>query len=186
MAKLVSQTYAEALFSLGLENGCLDELEEQFTHVCSILKEYPDYVSILTHPQLETSEKEKLFDKAFGENIREELTGLFHIMLEKGRFKELEGVYACFSEKWKAYRKIGVAYVTSAVELDDSQKQKVTDRLLATTDFVSMEMHFDTDASLIGGMKIRIGDRVVDSSIQTKLEEMKKMLMKVQLSSAER
>ncbi len=45
-----------------------------------------------------------------------------------------------------------------------------------------MEMHYQTDESLIGGMVIRIGDRVVDSSIKTKLSELTRQLMKIQLS----
>ena len=45
-----------------------------------------------------------------------------------------------------------------------------------------MEMHYTVDAGLIGGIVIRIGDRVVDSSIRTKLEELQKSLMKIQLA----
>ena len=54
-------------------------------------------------------------------------------------------------------------------------------RLLDTTDYKKMEMHYNVDESLIGGMVVRIGDRVVDSSIKTKLNELQKELLKVQL-----
>ena len=46
-----------------------------------------------------------------------------------------------------------------------------------------MEMNYDIDASLIGGMRIRIGDRVVDSSISTKLNELAKDLRRIQLNT---
>ena len=45
-----------------------------------------------------------------------------------------------------------------------------------------MEMHYAKDASLIGGMVLRIGDRVVDGSVKTKLTELQKQLMKIQLA----
>ena len=45
---------------------------------------------------------------------------------------------------------------------------------LATTDFVSLQIHYQVDAALIGGLKIQIGDRVVDSSIQNRLKRMKR------------
>jgi F-type H+-transporting ATPase subunit delta len=44
-----------------------------------------------------------------------------------------------------------------------------------------MEMHYDTDTALIGGMVIRIGDRVVDSSIRTKLNDLTRQLLQIQL-----
>ena len=62
------------------------------------------------------------------------------------------------------------------------QKKAVEEKLLSTTGYRSMEMNYETDESLIGGMVIRIGDRVVDSSIKTKLEVLKKSLLSVQIS----
>ena len=82
----------------------------------------------------------------------------------------------------KEYKKIGTAYVTSAVELKDAQKAQIKEKLLATTQYVEFEMNYEVDPSLIGGMIIRIGDRVVDSSIKTQLYELKKQLMDVQLA----
>ena len=76
---------------------------------------------------------------------------------------------------------IGVAYVTTVSGLSDAQKEQVVNKLLATTGYQQMEMHYQEDQSLIGGMVIRIGDRIVDSSIRTKLEELQKQLMKIQL-----
>lgn len=53
---------------------------------------------------------------------------------------------------------------------------------MATTEYVEFEMSFNVDASLIGGLVIRVGDRVVDSSIRTRIEEMAKELGKIQLN----
>ena len=71
--------------------------------------------------------------------------------------------------------------MTTAVPLKDSQCKEVEKKLLDTTRYKSMEISYDVDASLIGGMVIRIGDRVVDSSIRTKLSELQKDLLKVQI-----
>ena len=69
-----------------------------------------------------------------------------------------------------------MASVTSAVALSDSQKAAIEKRLIKTTEYKTMEMNFSVDASLIGGLVIRIEDRVVDSSIKTKLETLSKTL----------
>ena len=55
------------------------------------------------------------------------------------------------------------------------------EKLLTTTGFKEMEMHYQLKKELIGGMVIRIGDRVVDSSVQNKLDDLKKQLLKIQL-----
>ena len=110
----------------------------------------------------------------------DDLTSFLVIIVQAGRQKFIK-FFEYFLNTVKAYKHIGVAYVTSAVELSDEQKAAVRARLLAITDNVAYEMHFNVDASLLGGMVIRIGDKVVDSSIRTKLDTLSKNLMKIQI-----
>ena len=72
-------------------------------------------------------------------------------------------------------------YVTTAVELSPQEKEEVEKRMLATTDYRTVECHYQVDVSIIGGMIIRMGDRVVDSSIRTKLNKLERELMAIQL-----
>ena len=83
----------------------------------------------------------------------------------------------------KEYKKIGVAVVTSAVPLADAQKQKIEKKLFDTTSYKTMEIEYKVDESLIGGLMIRIGDRVVDSTIKSKLTSLTASLMKISLES---
>ena len=71
--------------------------------------------------------------------------------------------------------------MATAVSLNEDQKKEIENKLLATTPFDRMEMHYQVEEDLIGGMVIRIGDRVVDSSVKTKLFELQRELLKVQL-----
>ena len=80
------------------------------------------------------------------------------------------------------HKNIGVANVTSAFPLSESQKKDIEDRLLQVTKYVEFKMNFDVDKELIGGIVIRIGDRVIDGSIRNKLNEMTKQLNNIQLS----
>ena len=65
--------------------------------------------------------------------------------------------------------------------LTEAQKQAVKNKLLTTTSYQTFDVYYHVDPTLIGGMVIRVGDRVVDSSIRTKLEDMKKQLLNIQL-----
>ena len=71
--------------------------------------------------------------------------------------------------------------MTTPTELNDAQKKQIEDKLLATTSYNTMKMYYDIDESLIGGMRIRIGDRVVDSSISTKIAGLTQSLMNTML-----
>ena len=73
--------------------------------------------------------------------------------------------------------------MTSAMELSEKQKENVKARLLETTEYEQFEMHYNVDAAIIGGMIIRIGDRVVDSSVKTKLEKLTRELSQIQLKA---
>ena len=95
-----------------------------------------------------------------------------------------------FTELYNAYKNGDAAYYNelrikmnnvakTAVELTEAQKKAIENKLLATTKYVEFEMHFDIDATLIGGMKIRIGDRVVDSSIKNKLNDLTRELSRI-------
>ena len=102
-------------------------------------------------------------------------------IVTKGRFGQIDEILQYFTDEVKKLKGIGVAYVTTPSPLTEDQKKSVLQKLLDTTDFKSMEMHYAVDQSLIGGMQIRIGDRVVDSSVHTKIMKMQQELMKIQL-----
>ena len=108
--------------------------------------------------------------------------GFLTIIVEKGRQNDISAIFQYFIGRVKEYKKIGTAYITSAVELKETQKAQIKERLLATTSYVEFEMIYSVDPALIGGLVIRIGDRVVDSSIKTQLYELKKNLSKLQLA----
>ena len=179
MAKLVSKTYGDALFELALENNQLDSMFEEIEVVSKVISDYSDLTKLMNHPKIIKEEKIKLIEDIFTDKVSKELVGLMRMMVEKDHYNEINNVFSYFMDKVKEYKNIGTAYITSAMELTDDQKKAVEIRLLETTKYLQFEMHFDVDESLIGGMLIRIGDRVVDSIIKTKLSGLKRDLMKI-------
>ena len=131
----------------------------------------------------ETEEKVKVIEDVFAGRVDDDITGFFVLIVKKDRQTELLQILEYFIDKVKDYKKIGVAYVTTAVEIGESTKKSIEDKLKATTDYVAFEMNYSVDKSIIGGMIIRIGDRVVDSSIKSKLESMADGLYKVHLTT---
>ncbi len=185
MAKLVSKTYGDALFEIAAEDNRIDAFYEEAAGVLNILKDNAELSKIMTHPKIVKEEKIQIIENIFKGQISDEMVGLMRMIVDKDRFGELEAVLQYFIDRVKESKDIGTAYVTTPMELSDAQKAQIVDRLIATTKYVEFEMHYAIDAALIGGMVIRIGDRVVDSSIKTKLYDLSRELSKIQLKVGE-
>ena len=169
MAKQVETTYGDALLELALEEGSLNMLYEEAQALVTVLQENEELLRILRHPQIDKDEKRKIVDNIFKGRVSKDMVGLFGIMVEKDHGSKIVDVLRYFIRQVKRVKNIGVASVTSAVALTGAQKASIEKRLLETTDFASMEVTYTVDASIIGGLVIRIDDRVVDSSIKTRL-----------------
>lgn len=182
MAKLVSKTYGEALFELAVEENKVDVFMEEIAEIRQILAQNTDFTKFMNHPKILKEEKIQVLENIFKNRISDELTGFLTLIVTKDRYSEIDEILDYFLTEIKKFKGIGIAYVKTASELREEQKARVEQKLLETTSYKRMEMHYDVDSELIGGMVIRIGDRVVDSSIKTGLSELTRQLMKIQLS----
>lgn len=182
MAKLVSKTYGDALFELALEKGTISQIKEEVSAVKQVFEEQEELIKLLNHPKMKGEEKIQLIEKIFKGKVSDDMTGFLVIIVEKGRFADILSIFSYIEKRIKEYEKIGVAKVTAPMELTEEQKEAIVKRLLELTDYETFEVEYGIDESLIGGLVIRIDDRVVDSSIKTKLANMAKALQKIQLN----
>ncbi len=185
MAKLVSKTYGDALFGVAQEADRLDDFYGEAQAILVIIRENEELSKLMSHPQIGKDEKLQMLEEIFKGKILDEILGLMRMVVEKNHFSEINGIFEYFIDAVKEHKQIGTAYVTSALDLSDAQKAAIEKKLLETTDYVEFEMHYKTDAALIGGMVVRIGDRVVDGSIRTKLDRLSQELSKIQLKVGE-
>ena len=185
MAKLVSKTYGDALFELAVESGQVDEMLEEARSIQQILREDNELSKLMNHPKIVKEEKIEILEQIVKGRACDEIIGLMRMLVSKGHYGEMESVFTYFIEQVKEYKNIGTAYVSAPMPLSDSQKGQIRQRLLETTKYVEFEMHYSVDESLIGGMVIRIGDRVVDSSVKHKLQSLTRELSKIQLKVGE-
>ena len=176
MAKLVSKTYGDALFELALEEKKEDSLMQEAKVFLEVIGKDDELIKFMKHPKIVKEEKLKTGKEIFDKNFSGEFAGFLMVLVQKDRFGEVEKILEYFMERMKEYKKIGVAYVATAAELTDAQKESVEKRLLETTSYESFEMNYTVDETLLGGMVIRVGDRVVDTSIKNKLRDLSKQL----------
>lgn len=181
MAKLISKTYGEALFELAVEENKTGLFLEEVKGLLAVIEENPEFGKFMNHPKISKEEKISFIENVFDGKIDRQLLGFLVTIVEKDRYSDIKEILSYVIDSIKEYSSIGTAYVTTAISLSENEENEVRQRLLATTKYKEIECFFDVDASLIGGMVIKMGDRVVDSSIKTKLEKLQRELLAIQV-----
>lgn len=183
MAKLVSKVYGDALFSLAVEEDQVDELWKEAAMISEAMEANPEFLPILCHPEMTMEKKFTLLQDVFQKGLSQNMMGLLNVLLKKGRIGEILPVLSYFMEQVMAYKKIGEVKVRTPMPLSKEQKEKLENKLLEVSEYETVNVDYQIDESLLGGMVIRIGDRVLDNSIRSKLDAMSRQLYKVKLSN---
>ena len=181
MAKLASRVYGQALYETVAGKDSAEDMLKEIEVVRKILKDNPDFTKLMLHPSVSKQEKMQVVETAFRGRVMDELTGFLLTVVEKERFNELDSIFDYFTDRIKADRGIGVVYITSPMDLDINTRLAVESKIRETTSYQSLETHYKVDPSLIGGIVIRIGDRVADASVKTRLDDLTSKLLDIQL-----
>ena len=171
MAKQVSKTYGSALFEVAMENRSLDATLEEVLFVKQTFLENEELSKFLLNPNIEKEEN------IYAGKVSDELTGLMTMLVLKGHQKDFLSVFDYVIAAIKEEKGIGIAYISSAVELKQEQKERIEQKLIETTKYRQIEGNYKVDPSLIGGLVIRVADTVVDSSLKTQIAELSKSLI---------
>ena len=170
--------YANALFALADEKKDLDGVSQSVDAFAGLIAESDDLQKFLNNPVMGVDEKAKgmtaLVAKA---GLADTTLGKFMgVVAAKGRLNALPAMLKAFQDELAARRGEVTAVVTSAQALTGAQEQKIADTL-ATKYGAKIRMETHVDESLLGGMTVRVGSTMVDSSLANKLARMKASLM---------
>ncbi|MBQ8813917.1 MAG: ATP synthase F1 subunit delta [Lachnospiraceae bacterium] len=179
MAKLITKTYGDALFDVAVENKSVSELDREAAAVIDIIGNNPEFLKLLKHPNVTKEEKVQVIETVFAPRVSGEMYGFLRVLVDKDRQGQVVEILQYFTERVKEYRRIGVVYITSALPLGADQKKKIEKKVLETSGFAALEPHYSVDEKLIGGLVIRIGDRVVDGSVRHKLDQLTRDLRNI-------
>lgn len=181
MAKLVSKTYGDAYLTLAEERETLDTVMEEVLAVRRVFLESGELNQMLSHPKIVKEEKMRILETAFKGRISEDMMGFLLVIVKKDRYCDIMPILDYIISQMKKKEGIGSLKVASAFRLSEGQKADIVSRMKELTDYKEFEVDYEVDESLIGGLVLRLEDRVIDSSIKTKLQTMGKSLSKIQL-----
>jgi F-type H+-transporting ATPase subunit delta len=175
MVELIAKRYGTAIYQLAVEKDQIDIVANEIASIKTVLETEEDFVKILNHPKIVVEEKIALVESIFKGKVSDDVMGLIVLTIVKGRQSHLVDIIKYCEDAIDEHNNIVSAFVTSTEKLDKPHKKQLNQRLETLTG-KSVNMSYDVDKSLIGGMIIRIGDRILDSSIKGKLANMSKAL----------
>jgi ATP synthase F1 delta subunit len=168
----VAHAYAAALFEVGKEKGKLDALRDQLGQFAEALDRDRDLQVFFFSPYFSSQEKADGAKRAIV-GADPEFINFLELLIEKGRMPEIFRVRREFEELWKhENRRIDVT-VTSAVELDPGVVSKIGEEIQRQTG-QEVELASRVDEEILGGVVLQVGNMVLDASIRSRLEKLRK------------
>lgn len=167
-----ARVYAEALFAAGEDKGKINELQEQLAQFADAVDGDRELQVFLFSPYLSSQEKKEGLARAVT-GAEPEFVNFLELLIEKGRMPEVFRIRREYEELWKkANRRLDVT-VTSAIELDPSVVGKIGEEVERQTG-EKVELSSEVDDGILGGIVLRVGNMVLDASIRTRLEKLRK------------
>lgn len=168
---VVSERYAQALFELAVANGITENLLKELEAIADVLNEYNDLKKLVAHPAIDKENKKEIFDRIFGEKISVNTLNFIRLLIDKNRETLIAEISSAFADLVNKLNSRVVAQVVTAVELNKSSLDLLIQKLEAYLD-KKVDVDASVDPQLIGGVLVKVGDRIIDGTLKTRFENM--------------
>ncbi|MEI3611955.1 F0F1 ATP synthase subunit delta [Pseudogracilibacillus sp. SO30301A] len=169
---VVAKRYADALFQLASENNKVDKLISELQLVKTVFKDDKNIINFLNHPRVKNEDKMKLIDEAFKQNDKDVVNTL-KILVERHRIDTITSIVHAFVEQYNEANGIAAADVYSVRALSEEEQTNIEASLKKQLDKKSVLINNIVDPSVLGGLRIRVGNTIYDGSISGKLYRIK-------------
>ncbi|MCC6684381.1 MAG: ATP synthase F1 subunit delta [Bacteroidia bacterium] len=178
----VSSRYAKSLIDLALEQNKLEEVNKDMVLFIDVCRQSQDLVKLFRNPVIDPASKLSIVKKIFSSSINP-LTLLFlETVIKKNREFFITDIAGEFRKAYNLMKGILTASVTTAVTIDDKLKSEIRVFIEQQTK-KQVELSANTNTDIIGGLVIRMDDKLFDASIASKLAAIKKNLINPHLSN---
>jgi F-type H+-transporting ATPase subunit delta len=173
----LARRYAGALFELADEQGHLDAVAGDLRFLAALVRESTEFRHIASHPRLACAERIETMREVATKAKLHVLTRNFLLLVaESGRLAALGAMAEAFLAQFADTRGEMSADVRVAKALTDAQREKLTAQLRQLTSSEKIRLSVTEDPSLLGGMTVKLGSRLIDASVKTKLARLERQL----------
>lgn len=172
--------YARALLEAAEEQQKFDQVKDDFAALMDELKKYPEVSEIIKNPAVKIDEKKDIIDTLL-ENKEPLLNNLVMLAIDKKREKLLWSIYHSFELLAAEKKQEVICEITTAFPLGKEEEEEIRKFLSRQVDNKKVILRTKVDKTVVGGIVVKIGDKVYDYSIHTQLDKMRDDLKKISI-----
>ena len=166
----IAQTYAEALFSLGLEEKKLTKLQDEGKALSEIIHDNEDFLLLIDSRFMSREERQDIDSKIL-KDFDEDIVNFVKVLIANNRTNYIKDVLEAFNSLCNEYKGVKEGLIYSAFPLNKETLNKIKNKI-SQIENMDVELISRIDPSLIGGVKVVINSHVYDGSIKNQLEKM--------------
>lgn len=173
----IARRYGKALFELAQEKQVLEDVQAELTALNQAFNEESQFMLFMTSPQITEDAKQAMLTTITA-NLSLVTKNLVTMLYDYRRLVNFDGIVSEFNRLNDEYHKTVRATVTTAIELDDEQKDKLASSFANVVGANKVVVDTVVDESIIGGVILHSNSYIYDGSIKSKIEHIKRLLLK--------
>ena len=167
--------YGEALYSLACEEKLTGEILSQLTVLDRCFRENPDYIRLLSSPNLSKQERCAALDEGFRGKVHAYVLNFLKILTEKGYMKHFSDCCAAFEDHYNLDNGILPVTAITAVALTEAQSTKLSAKLARTTG-KQIKLNNKVDPAVLGGVRLDYDGKRLDDTVSHRLDAIRGLL----------
>ncbi|WP_342387682.1 ATP synthase F1 subunit delta [Salinicoccus bachuensis] len=167
-----AQKYSQALFSTVKEAGRLDEVRADFDEVVKAVQDTPAFLTFMNNPKVPRDSRREAVAKTF-EDASEPLRNMLLILSDRNRFSEIEAIHDHFIQNYNAHYNQENVVIESVYPLSEEEIEGIGKVFIKKTGLSKLLIENRVNEELIGGIRVFIGTKVYDGSLNTQLSDLK-------------
>ncbi len=171
----IATTYAQALYDLAKDEQLTEEILEQLQVLRAGFAAEPDFVRLLSAPNLSKEARCQIVDDAFRGKVHTYVLSFLKLLTEKGYARHFADCCQAYEELYNTDHGILIVQAVTAAELTEDQRRRLTDKLQAITG-KTVKLHTRIDPAVLGGIRLDYDGKRVDGTVQNRLESIRKLL----------
>ncbi|MDA1476683.1 F0F1 ATP synthase subunit delta [Bacillus changyiensis] len=171
----VSKRYAAALFEIALESKIVNQIEEELIVIKQLFSDHKELGIVLGHPKVPADQKKKILKDSL-ETVSTAVLHTLYLLIDRSRTSIVPDLVDEYIKKANLYRKTEDAIVYSVKPLSESEITSFSQVFAKKVGATSLRVRNEVKPDLIGGVKIRIGNRIFDGSVSGKLARIERQL----------